>query len=175
MKLLFAVAACALLALAACHRSTDSVAAKTVAQTAATRQPEADVDPAVGDAMKNMAPGVHLGASDAPIDARFNLEAWPVSGAPFKLTVALLPTAAIPTVTVQFTTEPDLQVVDPQAPVSLENLAAGTLRTIEITAQSAEPGTRVVNVTVTAQFPTGPLTRVFAFPVIVAESPRPTT
>ena len=171
--LLIAAAAGAVL-LTACHRGENaaSTAAKKAAPTAA---PTADVDPAVASAMKTMAPGVGLGPSDAPVDVRFGLPAWPVSGQPFKVQVAVLPSAAIPTLRVDVTSDADLQIVEPTASVALEKVAAGTAQTVEITAQSSEPGARVINVTVTAELPTGPLARAFAYPVIVAEGPRPTT
>jgi hypothetical protein len=69
----------------------------------------------------------------------------------------------------------DLKIIAPTSTVALDKVAAGAAQTVEITAQSSAPGARVINVTVTAELPTGPLARAFAYPIIVAEGPRPAT
>jgi hypothetical protein len=168
------VAAVAAVLLGGCHRgeNTANNAARPATPSAA---PGADADPAMADALKGMAPGVSLGPSDAPVDVRFGLPSWPVSGQPFTVQVAVLPGAAIPTIRVDVTSDADLKIIAPTATVALDKVAAGAPQTMEITAQSSEPGARVINVTVTADLPTGPLARAFAYPVIVAEGPRPTT
>jgi hypothetical protein len=167
-------AAALVVALSGCHRgeNTASTAARQAKPSAA---PEADSDPATSNALKGMAPGVSLGPSDAPVDVRFGLPAWPVSGQPFTVQVAVLPATAIPTLRVDVSSDADLKIIAPTATVALDKVAAGAAQTVEITAQSNEPGARVINVTVTAELPTGPLARAFAYPVIVAEGPRPTT
>jgi hypothetical protein len=171
MPLIAAVAVAVLLS--GCHRGEN--AANTAARQAPrAAAPEAETDPAAG-ALKGMAPGVSLGPSDAPVDVRFGLPAWPVSGQPFTVQVAVLPSTAIPTLRVDVSSDADLKIIAPTATVALDKVAAGAAQTVEITAQSSQPGARVINVTVTAELPTGPLARAFAYPVIVAEGPRPTT
>jgi hypothetical protein len=168
-----AAAALAVL-LGGCHRG-ENAANNTTRPAAPTAAPETDTDPAAANVLKGMAPGVSLGPSDAPVDVRFGLPSWPVSGQPFTVQVAVLPSAAIPTLRVDVSSDPDLTIIAPTATVALDKVAAGAAQTVEITAQSSQAGARVINVTVTAELPTGPLARAFAYPVIVAEGPRPTT
>ena len=61
-----------------------------------------------------------------------------------------------------------MALVAPAAAQSLEKVQAGAVLHVPVTAQASVPGTHVIDIGVTLELPTGPETRAFAIPVIVA-------
>jgi hypothetical protein len=130
-------------------------------------EPAAAVDPAVSDATHRMAAGVPIGTSTAPVDVRFDLANAPAVGEPFQLDVAVLAQAPAPVLKIDIAGGAGLTIADPPGTVVLEKVQAGTVQHVAVTAASLGPGTRVFNVNVTLELPSGAETRGFAFPVIV--------
>jgi hypothetical protein len=166
----------AALALGACQRGDDGAShliGRPAAPKKAVTAAEAQVDPALTEALRTMAAGVPLGTSTAPLDARFNLAAAPAPGDEFTIEVAVLPDAPAPVLRVEVTGGDGLTIVDPAAGVSFEKVQAGSVAHVHVRATSPAAGTRLVEVRATLELPDGPETRSFAFPVIVGAPPLP--
>jgi hypothetical protein len=156
-------------ALGGCHREPESATpAAAPSASRATSSSGAAVDPAVAEATRTMAAAVTVGARTAPVEARYDLPAAPVAGQAFKLDIAVLPQAASPLVRVELRADEGLTLLDPVAAQSLERVQAGVVLHVPVTARASVPGTHVIDVGVTLELPTGPETRAFAVPVIVA-------
>lgn len=124
-------------------------------------------DPAVVEAQQKMVPAVTVGDASAPVELRFDLAAAPKPGEPFTVEFAVLPQTAMLSIRGAVTGSAGLEVVSPVGGVSFEKLQAGTVHRFQVTALSDRPGTRVVNVAMTIELPTGPVTRTFGVPVVV--------
>ena len=158
-----------LLALGGCHRQPQSATpAATAAAPKLPARADAGGDPAVADVMRTMAAAVTVGPRTAPVDARYDLPAAPVTGQTFRLDIAVLPQAASPLVRVELAASEGLKLLDPVTAQSLERVPAGAVLRVPVTAQASVPGTQVIDVAVTLELPTGPESRAFAIPVIVA-------
>jgi hypothetical protein len=110
------------------------------------------------------------------VEARFDLGAVPIPGVPFAVGVALLPGAPVPLLRVDVSAGDGLVVLEPEAQVTQEKIAAGTVVPLQVRLQSAEAGTRVLTVKVTLELPDGPQAKTFAFPLLVgapAATPAP--
>jgi hypothetical protein len=162
-----------LVALPGCQRGSSTQpagAAKPAPKAAAPA--DTGVDPAV-DATRRMAAGVPVGTSTAPVDVRFDLASVPAPGQPFQLDVAVLLQAPAPLLRIDVAGGAGLTIADPSGTVVLEKVQAGTVQHVPVTAASSAPGTRVFNVKVTLELPSGAESRGFAFPVIVGGSAAP--
>jgi hypothetical protein len=161
-----------LVALGACHRAADG---SNPANGTGSRKPVVATvpatDPAVVDANRKMAAGVPVGASTAPVDVRFDLLSAPVMGQPFEVSIAVLPEATTPVLLVDVRASDGLNIDEPEGPVSIEKVQAGSLSRIGVKLSSAKSGTRVLSVKVTLELPTGAESRDFAFPLIVGTAP----
>jgi hypothetical protein len=170
------VAAALMLALAAlpgCQRGSSTQPAGAAKPTPKAAAPaDTGVDPAV-DATRRMAVGVPVGTSTAPVEVRFDLPNVPAPGQPFQLDVAVLLQAPAPLLRIDVAGGAGLTIADPPGTVVLEKVQAGTVQHVAVTAASSGPGTRVFNVKVTLDLPTGAESRAFAFPVIVGGSAAP--
>ena len=166
---LAAVLAC-LLALGGCHRGDNPDAATPGAATPGRGKPApaVHVDPAVADATRTMAAGVPVGASTAPVEVRFDLLSVPAAGHSFQVDVGVLPKAPAPVLRIEVSGGEGLSIESPDAPVSVEKVQAETLEKLTVTATAAKAGTRVLDVKVTLELPSGVESRDFVFPVIVA-------
>jgi hypothetical protein len=82
--------------------------------------------------------------------------------------LALVTRVPVPTVDVELSGGPDVQILEPPSPVQLEKVQAGTLQTVRLKALAAKAGTATVTVTVSLRQPTGPESRTFQFPIVVA-------
>jgi len=87
---------------------------------AAPRVPKPTLDPALVAANKNMAAGVPIGESTAPIESRFDLAAVPAPGEPFVVQVAVLPGAPAPLLRLDVTAAEGLSVLSPDAQITRE-------------------------------------------------------
>jgi hypothetical protein len=170
-----AALALALLTLAGCQRGSGTAPKAGAAPPAPQRAApvEAAVDPAVTDATRRMAAGVPVGESTAPVEVRFDLVSVPAPGQPFQLDVAVLAQAPAPVLRIDVAGGAGLTIADPSGTVVLEKIQAGTVQHVPVTAASSGPGTRIFNVKVTLELPSGAESRGFAFPVIVGGSAAP--
>ena len=169
-RVLVLTAITALCVLGACQRdggasapATDTGPQSKKLQATAGSRPDA----AVADANRNMAAGVPLGESTAPVEVRFELGTAPVAGEPFDVSVAVLPGAPAPVLHIEVRASEGLIVVAPDGPVSIEKVEAGSVERLTVKASSAKTGTRVLSVKVTLELPTGAQSRDFAFPLLV--------
>ena len=161
-----------LLALGGCHRQPEPAAPPpTAAAPKAPPKADAGVDPAVAEVSRTMATAVTVGPRTAPVEARYDLPGVPVIGLGFKLDLAVLPQAASPLLRVELRASEGLTVIDPVATQSLEHVQAGAVLHVPVTLQATTTGTHVLDVGVTLELPTGPESRTFAVPVIVASAP----
>jgi hypothetical protein len=157
------------LTLAACHRAPEAPAPPPVRRAQKPVVPaEPPVDPAVAEANRTMAAGVPVGATTAPVDVRFDLPSVPIAGRPFEVRVAVLPQALAPVLRIEVDASEGLVVAEPDGPLSREKVQAGTLEEVTVRATAATAGTRILTVKVTLELPSGPESRAFAFPVVVA-------
>jgi hypothetical protein len=137
---------------------------------------EAAVDPAVAEVNRTMAPGVPLGvgaAAETPLDVRFNLASVPAPGDTFKVDVAVLPTLTAPVLRLAVSGGEGLTVLEPEGPVTIEKVQAGSVARLVIKATSATAGTRIVLVRATLDLPGGPESRTFAYPLVVGAQAPP--
>ena len=155
------------LALGGCHRQPDSATPAPAAPKAPLKA-DAAVELTVADVTRTMAAAVTVGPRTAPVEARYDLPVAPVVGQAFKLNIAILPHAASPLVRVELTGSEGLKLLDPVTAQSLERVQAGAVLRVPVTAQASAVGTQVIDVGVTLELPTGPESRAFAIPVIVA-------
>jgi hypothetical protein len=125
------------------------------------------LEAAVAEVNRTMSAGVPMGPSTAPVEVRFDLPAVPAVDTPFDLTVAVLPTAAAPSLRVEVRGSDGLVIQDPASPVIFQKVQAGSVVRVPVKASSAEAGSRVVMVKVILDLPAGAEERGFAFPVIV--------
>ncbi len=169
-----AALALALVTLPGCQRGGDS---QTVSATHPAPKPaapaDAAVDPAVSAAQRRMAAGVPVGTSSAPVEVRFDLASVPAPGQPFQLDVAVFAQAPAPVLRIDVAGGAGLTIADPAGTVVLEKVQAGTVQHVPVTAASPGAGTRVFNVKVTLELPSGAESRGFAFPVVVGGSVAP--
>lgn len=163
------------LVLAACgsgeqppERPAAAAPAASAAPQAETAAPEQPTETELERARREMVNAVTVGASTAPVEMRFDVPEAPTPGRPFTVEVAVLPAAPVLTLRGAVTGSAGLEVVAPAAPVTLEKLQAGSVHRFEVTALSPRAGTRVVNVEVTLELATGPASRTFSVPVVVA-------
>ena len=161
---LWGLAACSGGSFSASAPATPAAPTKAAAKAAAA---DRATDGSIAGVNRSMSPAVPMDASKAPVDARFDLASVPVVGAPFEVAVAVLPTAASPSLRVTVTGSDGLVIIDPVAPVLIEKVQAGSVVRVVVKASSVEAGSRVVMVKVTLDLPAGPEQRGFAFPVIV--------
>jgi hypothetical protein len=173
-RLLVLLAVSGLGLLAACDRSGEAGAAATVAAKVRKSAPagSTSADAALLDANRRMAAGVPVDSSTAPVDVRFDLATVPAAGQPFEVDVGVLPAAPTPLLHVDVRSSEGLSIDAPDGPVSIEKVQAGTVQRITVKLTSATPGTRVLNVKVTLDLPTGAESRDFAYPVIVAAAAK---
>jgi hypothetical protein len=174
-----ALAALSLLAALAAGCGGGSGSTAPPAAHPVTKAPAAPaVDPGIATANRTMAAGVPMGDGTAPVEARFDLVSVPGPGEAFLVHVAVLPAAPAPVLRVDIMPSQGVTVLAPDAPLTFEKVAAGSVVPFDVRAQSPEAGARVLSVKVTLDLPDGPQSRVFAFPVLVgappAQSPAPT-
>jgi hypothetical protein len=162
-----AVATSGLLA-AACGGSSAPAPASSAAHVA-----KPSLDPAVVAANRTMAAGVPIGGATAPVETRFDLAAAPAPGEPFRVQVAVLPGAPAPLLRLDVTGTEGLLVLSPEVQITHEKVTAGSAVPLEIRAQSAEAGSRVLYVKATLELPDGPQARTFAFPILVGPPRAP--
>ena len=152
-----------------CH-SGEGDATAALRKPAAKKAPaptEPAIDPAVAEANRTMASGVPIGSSTAPLEVRFDLGSVPRPGETFQIEVAVLPGAPAPVLRLEVTGGDGLTIVEPDGFVAVEKVQAGSVTRLRIRASSAAAGTRLVQVRATLELPSGPESRVFAFPVVI--------
>ncbi len=140
---------------------------------AAPRAARPTTDPAVVAANRTMAAGVPIGDGAAPVETRFDLGAVPAPGEAFVVRVAVMPEAPAPLLRVDVSSAEGLVVLSPDSQTTHEKVTAGSVVPLEIRAQSAEAGSRVLYVKATLELPDGPQVRTFAFPILVGPAPAP--
>jgi hypothetical protein len=143
--------------------ATPAAGPKPAAPAAAEDEP----DPEVVAVQQQMPRAVTVGAATAPVELRFDLATAPRPGEPFTLELAVLPQSALLSLRAVITGSHGLEVVSPAEGLAFERLQAGSVHRFTITAVSARPGTRVVNVAMRLELPTGPANRTFGVPVVV--------
>ncbi|MFO0334280.1 MAG: hypothetical protein ACK53C_04480 [Pseudomonadota bacterium] len=153
---------------AACGSDVPAPATKPApAAPAAPAAAEDEPDPEVVAVQQQMPRAVTVGAATAPVELRFDLATAPRPGEPFTLELAVLPQSALLSLRAAITGSDGLEVVSPAEGLAFERLQAGSVHRFTITAVSARPGTRVVNVAMRLELPTGPANRTFGVPVVV--------
>lgn len=157
---------------AGCGGGSGSTPTPAPAVRPASKAPAAPVvDPEIANATRTMAAGVPMGDGAAPVEARFDVVSVPGPGEAFLVHVAVLPAAPAPVLRVEMVSSQGLNVLAPDAPLTFEKVAAGSVVPFDVRAQSPEAGARVLSLKVTLDLPDGPQSRVFAFPVLVGAKP----
>ena len=123
--------------------------------------------------------GRHGGVDGVRVDARRTLACTVLLGLatlvaacggsadPAAPSFAVLPQTGMLSLRAALSGSEGLELVSPADGVALERLQAGSIHRFTVTAVSARPGTRVVNVAMTLELPTGPATRTFGVPVVI--------